>query len=189
MNDKERNNASKFLSLVLRHKPEEIGLILNNEGWANVDELLKKLNANKLNISFEDLKEIVEFNDKKRFVFSNDFSKIRANQGHSIDVDLKLKSVTPPDILYHGTAEKNIASILEKGILKQDRNYVHLSGDVETAKKVGMRYGKPIILEILALEMSRNGYQFFVSENNVWLTDFVPTSFIDTTMLKQKHSH
>lgn len=180
MDNKERNNTSKFLSLVLRHKPEEIDLILDIEGWANVGELLEKLNANNRNISFDDLKEIVELNDKKRFMFSNDFSRIRANQGHSIDVDLRFEPITPPDILYHGTAEKNIASILEKGILKQDRNYVHLSIDIDTATKVGMRYGKPIVLKILALEMSKNDFLFYLSENNVWLTDFVPNKFIST---------
>jgi putative RNA 2'-phosphotransferase len=180
MNTKEKTNTSKFLSLVLRHKPEEIGLVLDNEGWASVDELIVKSNQNNLNISFDDLEEIVRLNDKKRFVFSDDFSKIRANQGHSIDIDLKLKPVTPPVILYHGTAEKNIASILEKGILKQDRNYVHLSADIETANKVGMRYGKPVIIKILALEMSKNGSLFYLSDNNVWLTDFVPNRFIST---------
>lgn len=178
MNTKEQSNTSKFLSLVLRHKPEEIGLALDKEGWANVDELIAKSNQNNLNISFDDLEEIVRLNDKKRFVFSDDFSRIRANQGHSIAVDLKLKPVTPPTILYHGTAEKNIASILEKGIFKQDRKYVHLSADVETAIKVGMRYGKPVILVVKALEMHQKGYTFYLSENNVWLIDFVDNNFI-----------
>lgn len=178
MTDKEKNNISKFLSLVLRHKPEEIGLILDDEGWASVNELIEKINNTGLALAFEDLKEVVETNDKKRFVFSNDFSMMRANQGHSIDVDLKLEPVTPPTILYHGTAEKNIASILKKGILKQDRNYVHLSTDIDTATKVGMRYGKPVIIEVAALEMSKNGYLFYLSENNVWLTDFIDNEFI-----------
>lgn len=178
MDDKERKNASKFLSLVLRHKPEEINLTLDIEGWANVDELLEKLNTNKRVVSFEDLKEIVALNDKSRFVFSADFKRIRANQGHSINVDLNLKPVIPPAILYHGTAERNIASIFEKGILKQERNHVHLSADIETANKVGMRYGKPVVLKVQALEMTTKGYHFYISENNVWLTDFVPRDFI-----------
>lgn len=178
--EKEKNKFSKFLSLVLRHKPEEIGLILDNEGWVDVNELINKINKVEVTLTFENLKEVVDTNDKKRFVFSDDFSKIRANQGHSITVDLKLKPVTPPVILYHGTAEKNIVSILEKGILKQDRNYVHLSADIGTATKVGMRYGKPVIIKVLALEMYEKGYVFYRSENNVWLTDFVPKKFINT---------
>lgn len=177
--DKEKNKVSKLLSLVLRHKPEEIGLILDDEGWASVNELIEKINNTGLALAYEDLKEVVETNDKKRFVFSDDLSKIRANQGHSINVDLKLEPATPPAILYHGTAEKNIASILEKGILKQDRNYVHLSADIDTATKVGMRYGKPVVFEVKALEMHKNGCLFYLSNNNVWLTDYVDNNFID----------
>ncbi|SRR5690606_12915858 len=173
MNSQEKNKTSKFLSLVLRHKPEEIGLTLDSDGWAEVNELLQKTD-----IRFEDLNEIVSTNDKKRFAFSDDFKKIRANQGHSIDIDLNLVPTTPPKILFHGTAEKNIASILEKGLLKQDRNYVHLSADIDTAKKVGMRYGKPVILKISALKMHQNGYKFYLSKNGVWLTDFVPSEYI-----------
>ena len=178
MNDKELNEISKFLSLVLRHKPIEIDLTIDNEGWAIVNDLITKMNNARITLTFEDLKEVVDTNDKKRFVFSDDFSKIRANQGHSIDVDLKFDSVTPPKILYHGTAEKNIASIFEKGILKKDRNYVHLSADIKTASKVGMRYGKPIVIEVKALEMHQNGHLFFLSDNNVWLTDFVANKYL-----------
>ncbi|MGJ8664814.1 MAG: RNA 2'-phosphotransferase [Patiriisocius sp.] len=173
MNDKDKNKISKFLSLILRHKPQEIGLILDNDGWANVEELLQKAN-----IGFENLKEVVDTNDKKRFVFSDDFNKIRASQGHSIDVDLKLNPVIPPKILFHGTAEKNIASIFEKGLVKQQRNHVHLSVDINTAKKVGNRYGQPVILKINALKMTQEGHLFYISENGVWLTDFVPSNFI-----------
>ena len=173
MNTKKKNKTSKFLSLVLRHKPEEIGLILDSDGWADVNELLQKID-----ISFEDLKEVVNTNDKKRFAFSDDFNKIRANQGHSIKVDLKLEPTTPPEILFHGTAEKNITSILEKGLLKQDRNYVHLSADIDTAKKVGMRYGKSIIIKVNALKMNQEGHLFYISENGVWLTNFVPVGYL-----------
>lgn len=178
MTDKEKNKISKFLSLVLRHNPEKIGLSLDEEGWTNTDELIDKMNNTGVYLTFEDLKEVVDTNDKKRFVFSDNFFKIRANQGHSIDVDLKLEPVAPPAILYHGTTEKNITSILEKGILKQDRNYVHLSADIDTATKVGMRYGKPVVIEILALEMHKKGNVFYLSENNVWLTDFIDNEFI-----------
>lgn len=178
MTNKEKNKISKFLSLVLRHDPEKIGLSLDDEGWTSANELIEKMNNAGVTLDFEDLKEVVDTNDKKRFIFSDDFSKIRANQGHSINVDLKLDPVTPPAILYHGTVEKNIASILEKGILKQDRNYVHLSADIETATNVGKRYGKPVIVEVLALEMHKNGYLFYLSNNNVWLTDFVDNNFI-----------
>jgi len=173
MTPKEKNKTSKFLSLVLRHKPEEIDLVLDNDGWANVDELLQKMV-----IGFEDLKEVVKTNAKKRFTFSDDFKKIRANQGHSIDVDLKLEPIIPPEILFHGTAEKNIDSILEKGLLKQERNHVHLSDDIETARNVGLRYGKPKILKVYALNMYHEGYLFYHSKNGVWLTDFIPIDFI-----------
>jgi putative RNA 2'-phosphotransferase len=178
MEEKNKNKISKHLSFILRHKPEEIGLILDDEGWANVNELIEKINNAGVTLTFEDLKEIVDTNDKKRFVFSNDFYSIRANQGHSIEVDLKLEPLTPPAILYHGTAEKNIASILEKGILKQDRNYVNLSADIDTATKVGMRYGKPVIIEVLALDMHKNGCLFYLSNNNVWLTNFVANDYL-----------
>lgn len=173
MTTKEKNKTSKFLSLVLRHKPEEIGLVLDSDGWANVEDLIQKMS-----IGFDDLKNVVDTNDKKRFAFSDDFAKIRASQGHSIQVDLKLKSTTPPKLLFHGTTEKNITSILEKGLLKQDRNYVHLSADVDTAKKVGMRYGKPVAIQIEALKMYNEGHSFYLSKNDVWLTDFVPKKFL-----------
>ncbi|UZO80658.1 RNA 2'-phosphotransferase [Aquimarina sp. ERC-38] len=171
--------GSKLISLILRHQPEKIGLTLDNEGWANVEELIRKLNKKKFNIDPDDLKNIVENNDKKRFTFSDDFTKIRANQGHSINIDLKLEPIIPPEILFHGTAEKNITSIFKKGLLKQNRNYVHLSTDIDTAKKVGMRYGKPIVLKISALKMHQENYKFYLSKNNVWLTDFVPNKFFE----------
>lgn len=174
MTEKEKNKTSKFLSLVLRHKPEEIGLVLDVNGWANVEELLQKID-----LKFEDLQKIVTTNNKKRFTFSDDLSKIRANQGHSINVDLELSEITPPEILFHGTAEKNMYSILKNGLLKKDRNHVHLSTEIETATKVGIRYGKPVILKIDALKMYQEGYKFYLSQNNVWLTDFVPKKFIN----------
>lgn len=129
-------------------------------------------------IDIEVLKDIVKSSDKQRFKFNDDFSKIRANQGHSINVDLKLKLKLPPEILFHGTATKNIDSIKQNGLLKQNRHHVHLSSDTETAKKVGMRYGKPIILKIEAGSMHADGIKFYLSENGVWLTEKVDTKYI-----------
>jgi len=169
---------SRFLSLVLRHKPDTIGLILDKSGWVDTIELLDKINSHGIHLPFEQLKSIVQNNDKKRFVFSSDFSKIRANQGHSIAVDLQLKELTPPNELYHGTSEKNIASIKLQGLLRGSRHHVHLSTDSETARRVGMRYGKPIVLIVDAKQMIDDGYKFFQSENGVWLTEHVMPKYI-----------
>lgn len=169
---------SKFLSLVLRHKPETIGLMLDENGWADVSELLEKFNASGTTLTFDELKVIVDENSKKRFAFNDDFTKIRANQGHSIEVDLKLQSKTPPAILYHGTALKNLDSIKEKGLLKGERQHVHLSDNIATATQVGSRHGKPIVLEIDTAAMLADGHVFYLSENKVWLTDFVPAKYI-----------
>lgn len=170
---------SKFLSLVLRHKPDEIGIELDSQGWVEVEELLNKIKENGNEISFEELKYIVDTSDKKRFAFNEDSSKIRANQGHSIDIKLDFKEVIPPDFLYHGTAEKNIESILKTGLNKGNRHHVHLSINKETALKVGSRHGKAIILKIKSKEMYENGIKFYISENNVWLTDFVSKEYIE----------
>lgn len=169
---------SKFLSLVLRHKPEELGIVLDEAGWTDVATLLRKLQERRMDVSEEYLHHIVETNSKKRFAFNDTKDKIRASQGHSVEVELGLQAVTPPDILYHGTAENNVPSILEKGLEKRSRNYVHLSADTETAIKVGQRHGKPIVLTILAEKMVKSGCNFYLSENNVWLTDSVPPEFI-----------
>lgn len=169
---------SKFLSLVLRHKPETIGLALDENGWADVSELLEKFNSSGTAITFDELKVIVDENTKKRFAFNDDFSKIRANQGHSIEVDLKLQAQTPPAILYHGTAVQNLESIKEKGLLKGERQHVHLSDNIATATQVGSRHGKPVVLEIDTAAMLADGHVFYLAENNVWLTDFVPAKYI-----------
>jgi putative RNA 2'-phosphotransferase len=179
MNPKQQNHISKFLSLILRHKPETIGLSLDENGWAGVDELLQKLGTHGQPLSLTELREIVANDEKSRYSFSPDLQKIRANQGHSISVDLELKEKIPPVILYHGTASRNIDSIKEKGLVKGSRNHVHLSVDTQTALKVGMRYGKPVILTIKALEMYQAGFKFYISENGVWLTDTVPQHFIE----------
>lgn len=175
------NNAiktSKFLSLVLRHNPSLIGIDLDKNGWVDVEELLEKLKSKNIFLTFDELKEIVESNSKKRFALSIDSKKIRANQGHSISVELDYKEQVPPNFLYHGTSEKNIDSIFMNGISKMNRHHVHLSLDITTAYQVGKRHGKPIILKINSGDMKKAGFSFFLSDNNVWLTDFIPIEFI-----------
>lgn len=166
---------SKYLSLILRHQPQSIGLVLDPNGWADVDELLNK---SKLKFSFQQLVEVVEKNDKQRFILSDDQTKIRANQGHSIKIDLDLTPQIPPPILYHGTVEKYLDSIRIEGLKKMNRNHVHLSKDIETAQKVGSRRGIAIILKIDAKAMNNDEILFYCSENGVWLTDNVPTKYI-----------
>jgi len=178
MNEQQKKKTSKFLSYVLRHHPELIYLNLDKNGWANVDELITKSKNDSQGFTFEELDEIVQTNDKKRFIFNEDKTRIRANQGHSIDINLALIPQQPPEFLYHGTAQGNIESILEKGIEKRNRQHVHLSQDIETATKVGMRHGKPIILTINTEKMFDDGIEFYLSENNVWLTDFVDATYI-----------
>jgi len=179
MTDQHKKKTSKFLSYVLRHHPELINLNLDENGWANVDELIIKSKRDSYQgLTFEELDEIVETNDKKRFIFNEDKTRIRANQGHSIDINLALIPQKPPEFLYHGTAQSNIDSIFEKGIEKRNRQHVHLSQDIETATKVGMRHGKPIILTINTGKMFDDGIEFYLSENNVWLTDFVDIKYI-----------
>ncbi|PJJ64574.1 RNA 2'-phosphotransferase [Chryseobacterium geocarposphaerae] len=178
MNEQQKKRISKFLSLILRHQPKTINLTLDENGWANVDELREKCSKRNINFTLEELDEVVETNDKKRFIFNEDKTQIRANQGHSIDIDLALKPQQPPEFLYHGTAQTNIDSILEKGIEKRNRQHVHLSQDKETATKVGMRHGKPVILTIRTGKMFEDGILFYLSENKVWLTDFVAAKYI-----------
>ena len=151
------------MSLVLRHKPEEIGLRLDENGWANVQELIDKISVKGIIISMATINTVVETNDKKRFAFNNDRTLIRASQGHSIEVELNLEEIIPPDILYHGTAIKFLESILQNGLQKQSRQYVHLSIAVETAKAVGGRHGKPVILTINAKAMQDAGFKFYLS--------------------------
>jgi len=179
MLDKENSKRiSKFLSLVLRHKPEHIGIELNNEGWTDVEILIQKMNVNGFKINLNDLIYVVETNQKKRFAFNTEMTELRANQGHSLKIDHGFESVIPPEILFHGTAVQNIGSILKNGIDKRSRHHVHLSADKETAIKVGQRHGKPVVLEIMALQMNNDGKEFFISDNKVWLTDFVPAEYL-----------
>lgn len=167
--------TSKFLSLVLRHQPGKIGLNLNSNGWAEVDELLEKL---PFELDFQTLKEIVDTSDKQRYAFSPDFKKIRANQGHSVRVDLNLTPVEPPEVLFHGTATRNLESIKATGLNKGNRHHVHLSLNEETAVRVGGRHGKAVVLRVLASKMHQAGHSFFCSENGVWLTEEVPVRYI-----------
>ncbi len=176
--EKQLKHISKLLSLVLRHQPEHIGLTLNENGWANVEELIQKVNEKRVVLDFSTLQVVVETNDKRRFAFNEDKTLIRANQGHSIEVELNLKNQRPPEFLYHGTVQKFLAAIKKEGLQKMSRQHVHLSKDKETAMKVGSRRGSPVILIIRANEMSKEGYTFYLSDNDVWLTDEVPVRYI-----------
>ncbi|KAA6440805.1 RNA 2'-phosphotransferase [Dyadobacter flavalbus] len=178
MSEKENTTISKFLSLILRHKPEAAGIELDENGWTDVKILIEKVNKANVTLNLEILKHIVETNSKKRFAFNDTFDRIRANQGHSVEVDLGYEAKIPPEILFHGTAEKFRASILEKGILKRERHHVHLSADMDTAVKVGSRHGKPFVFEVLAGKMFSDKYSFYLSENGVWLTDHVPSEYL-----------
>ena len=174
-----KTKISKFLSFVLRHKPDAIGLTLDEQGWAYIDELINKAKQSGEVTTLDRalIQEVVDTNDKKRFVISEDGQRIRAAQGHSIDVDLQLKPVKPPEFLYHGTATRFLDSILKEGLKPQQRQHVHLSKDIETATAVGQRYGKPVILTVKALLMHEQGFSFYISENGVWLTSAVPIEF------------
>jgi len=178
MNEKEKIKASRFLSFILRHKPDAINIVLDNNGWASVQELLANMQNTKYKITFGQLKDIVDTDDKKRYSFNDDFTKIRASQGHSVEIDLNLAPVIPPDVLYHGTAVNNVDVIKKQGLQKMSRQYVHLSKDEETAKTVGARHGYPIILIINAKDMYDDGYSFYLSDNGVWLTDNIPAKYI-----------
>ncbi|MBD1370936.1 RNA 2'-phosphotransferase [Hazenella sp. IB182357] len=169
---------SKFLSKVMRHEPSIIGVLPDKNGWIDVDLLLDRCNHYGIELDLKTLKYIVESNDKKRFAFSKDQTKIRASQGHSIKVDLELKPLTPPEYLYHGTAKHFLKSIFRDGLLPGKREYVHLTRDIKAASLVGKRHGKLILLRVLAEEMHHEGYFFYRSENNVWLTATVPARFI-----------
>lgn len=174
-----RNQAvSKTLSYVLRHKPEEFGLALDAEGWVNVTELLAALHVRGHHVTPEQLHEVVATNDKKRFGLSADGTKIRANQGHSVAVELGLTPMTPPELLYHGTATRFLPSIRSSGLHSGSRQHVHLSADPATAVAVGSRHGKPVVLMVQAGKLHRAGGQFFLSENEVWLTQAVPPEYL-----------
>jgi putative RNA 2'-phosphotransferase len=169
---------SKFLSFVLRHRPDSIGLALDPHGWANIDDLMGMGNAAGTRFGREDLLHVVETSDKKRFSVSPDGLRIRAAQGHSASVELGLLPQEPPEVLYHGTATRFFESILSEGLKPQDRRHVHLSLDEATAHRVGKRHGKPVILRVEALRMHTKGFTFYLADNGVWLTDRVPPEFL-----------
>lgn len=179
LSKEETTKVSKTLSYVLRHNPSSIDLQLDENGWAPVNELLLKLKLNGRVIDFDMLKWVVDTNNKKRFNFNNDYSMIRASQGHSIEIDLNYAVAEPPAILYHGTTGKSLPAILLQGLRKMNRHHVHLSSNEQTALNVGKRHGKPVVLTIKAGEIHAVGYAFFESDNNVWLTETVPPSYID----------
>lgn len=167
---------SKFLSRILRHRPQALGLTLDGEGWADIDELISAANEHGRSLTRQDIERVVATNDKQRFTIEG--SRIRANQGHSIPVDLGLQPVVPPHILYHGTADKYLSNIRQQGLRKRKRQHVHLSPDIETASKVGRRHGNLVILQVDAEAMHAAGHQFFLSNNGVWLIDSVPAAYL-----------
>ena len=178
MNDKRRIHISKYLALHLRHQPDAIGLTLEPGGWVAVEELLRCASNNRFPIKRVELDEVVAQCQKQRYAFDETGLKIRANQGHSVEVDLQLEPVTPPEVLYHGTGAQNRDAILATGIKKISRQHVHLSPDVATARTVGTRHGKPLIFVVAARSMNDNGHEFFQAKNGVWLTDHVPPEFL-----------
>lgn len=172
------DKLSVFISLILRHKPDTIGIQLDEHGWANVDELIDGISKSGRKIDIEILEEIVRTDNKQRYSFNENKTLIRANQGHSIPVDVELKEQQPPQILYHGTASRFLDSIIQDGLKSMSRLYVHLSSDMETAMKVGKRHGEPVVLKIQSEEMHKDGIKFYLSENGVWLTKSVDKKYI-----------
>ncbi len=179
MDVKRKIKISKFLSLVLRHKPEVIGLKLDENGWARVADLRRSCADYGKSFTFAELEEVVDTNDKKRFSFNETKTKIRANQGHSLEVEIEFEKRMPPETLYHGTAEKYVGAIFANGLQKMNRHHVHLSADAETARAVGARHGKPVIFEIKTAGMIAESFEFFVSANGVWLVQEVPPQFLE----------
>ncbi len=172
------NKTSKFISLILRHKPEIIGITLDEHGWANVEELIEGIKKTRL-FDMEMLEKIVRTDNKQRYSFNEDKTLIRANQGHSIPVDVELPVTEPPEYLYHGTGQKYVESIDRTGLIPKSRLYVHLSADPETAVKVGNRHGKPVVYRTSSGQMQKDGYVFYRSVNGVWLTKEVPVKYLE----------
>lgn len=172
------NETSKYISMILRHKPEVIGITLDEHGWANVDELIDGISRTQ-SFDMKILEEIVRTDNKQRYSFNDDKTNIRANQGHSILVDVEPEEKAPPEILWHGTGEKFVSSIDEQGLIPKSRLYVHLSPDRYTATAVGRRHGNPVLYLVKAKEMYDNGFKYFLSKNGVWLTKEVPVKYLE----------
>jgi putative RNA 2'-phosphotransferase len=169
--------VSKYISLILRHKPETIGITLDKHGWANVQDLIKGVNKT-YKLDMETLEEIVAIDNKQRYSFNEDKTLIRANQGHSVDVDVELEEAVPPEYLWHGSATKYVESIRKDGLIPKSRLYVHMSESYMTAMDTGARHGKPMVFCVKALDMHNDGYRFYKSANGVWLTKFVPVEYL-----------
>jgi len=177
--DKRRQKRiSKFLSYVLRHHPDSIGIELDRRGWVDVEKLLQGARQKGVRIALDELRTVVKENDKQRFSFSEDSLKIRANYGHSIVVDLGYSPIEPPGVLYHGTAKRNLKAIRANGLTKGNRQYVHLSPDSDTATSVGRRHGKPIVLKVESRRMHSNRHKFYLSNTGIWLTESVPVEYL-----------
>lgn len=170
--------VSKYLSTHLRHQPERLGLTLEPGGWVEVDKLLRACAAHSFALTRAELDEVVARNDKRRFGFDETGTRIRANQGHSVEVDLGLEPAPPPDVLFHGTGERSVDAILRDGLTRRGRHHVHLSPDPGTATRVGARHGRPVVLEVSAGRMAADSHEFFVSDNGVWLTLDVPPRYL-----------
>ena len=178
MNRERLVRVSKYLSRHLRHEPQALGLELAPGGWVGVEELLEACARGGFAVSREELEEVVARNDKRRFSFDETGARIRANQGHSVEVDLQLEPRTPPAVLYHGTGEGSVEAILSGGLRRMSRHHVHLSADVETARRVGARHGRPSVFEVDAARMAADGHAFYVSANGVWLVESVPAEYL-----------
>ncbi|KJH69868.1 RNA 2'-phosphotransferase [Aliterella atlantica] len=179
MNNSQLVKISRYLSKHLRHQPDRLGITLLPGGWVAVEELLAACKKNAFPISWTQLEEVVAKNDKQRFSFDSTGTLIRANQGHSVEVDLQLEPVIPPDVLYHGTGASAIAAIMQTGLCKMSRHHVHLSQDTAIARNVGARHGKPVVLAVNAAAMHQASYTFYCSDNGVWLVDSVPPEYIE----------
>lgn len=170
-------DVSKLIAYILRHRPDEFGLPMDGHGWVDADALVKAVSS-RYEFDRKTLEHIVATDEKKRYSFNDDGTLIRANQGHSVQVDVGLKEVIPPDTLYHGTGRKYVDGIMSLGLLPKSRLYVHLSGDIDTAMNVGSRHGEPVVFEVNAKKMREDGHLFWISENDVWLARAVPVQYL-----------